>query len=135
MVKEQKIILDSSIWISYFIKDDVFHYEAERKVNFILRKKFTIVVPIIVVYEIVNVIFRKNYHSAVVKRVVDFLDRECVLVEFDFENLFEHMLDLANRLKLRTQDLTILAYCDRIKPIDFLSYDRDLQKAYNLLKK
>ncbi len=134
MTKEKNVILDSSVWISSFIKEDVFYYESLREVNRLLRKRVNVLVPTIVIYEIVNVMLRKKYSQKEVLELVKFILSECTIIDLDREVILPLMMKLARMANLRTQDLTILAYCVSLNLDGFYTNDIKLRRAYNNLK-
>lgn len=134
MTKEKNVILDSSVWISSFIKEDVFYYESLREVNRLLRKRVNVLVPTIVIYEIVNVMLRKKYSQKEVLELVKFILSECTIIDLDREVILPLMMKLAQMANLRTQDLTILAYCASLNLDGFYTNDIKLRRAYNKLR-
>lgn len=86
----------------------------------------------IVLYEVINVILRKTEDIAELDKIMELLKLrdEIVFIEILKDDLLEHLINLAQRFTLKTSDLIILSYCERIKPTIFLTYDKKLLEAY-----
>ena len=100
-----KLVLDSSVFISYLNADDVFYEISVQFIESLLKKKTTIIIPVIVFLEVSNVLLRKD-RNLTQNDVIDiFQQHKMVNIDLDFA---KKLLPLFKKFNLKTSDAIIL---------------------------
>ena len=131
----KKVIIDSSVWISSFIEEDILHYESKRKIAKYISKKVTIILPEIVIFEVLNILYKKKFPDHKIKYIHDYFltNKECKIVTIDFQILLQRLKQRKNRLNLKSLDCIIALYFDLLSVNFFESNDRKLLNQINKL--
>lgn len=131
----ETIILDSSVWISYFGKDCHLAL-AEQLLAQIESEKLKIMIPTIVYGEIINNLSRIDPTH----QLTNIAEMTLKKKNFRFINpnkkfWFNKIRQYAEIVQLKTMDLAILAIAFEFKADQLYSFDVRLQKAYYQLKR
>ena len=120
-----KLLIDSSVYIAFLKNSDVFHKES---VTFIEKlsedKNVSIVLPILVFLEIVNVLYKKLSSFDEKKLLSSYSKYE--KVDLNFESTTNFML-LFKKVHLKTSDAIITA-CAKMKDAILVTWDERLIK-------
>ncbi len=100
-----KLVLDSSVFISYLNEDDVFYKITIQFVESLLQKNTVIIIPVIVFLEVSNVLLRKDRNFAQEDIVDIFQQHKVVNIDLDFA---KKLLPLFKKINLKTSDAIIL---------------------------
>ena len=129
-------LLDSSIWISYYLQDS--HYpKSEEIIESLLKAPSTkIFLPTIVYIEVINTLLRAKVAKEKIQKIKKlFLNSQNIKIihapKFFWINKVEKY---ANLVTLKSSDLIILANVFEYKAALFYSFDRKLLREYQLLK-
>ena len=126
----QKFILDSSVWIAYFNKADLFYAEAKNIFANISKKEAIIIMPEIIFAETVNILKKhlgKNKTLEVIAKIkkIKFIKLAHGLSKFWFE-----FFPIYSEINLKSSDAIILAYAKFLHVDYCFTFDKKLQKAY-----
>lgn len=120
-----KLLIDSSVYIAFFKNNDVFH---KKSVAFIEKlsedKNVSIVLPILVFFEITNILYKNRIHFDEKKLRNSFNKYEKIDLNFKFAADF--ML-LFKKVNLRTSD-AIIASCAKMEDATLVTWDEKLIK-------
>lgn len=101
-----KIVLDSSVLVSFLNKDDIFYVDTSKFIKQLLRnKEIIIIMPIIIFLEVANVLgrkkrdFKEDYIFSIFQRY-EILDINL--------NFARNLLPLFRQIYLKTSDAIIL---------------------------
>ena len=130
------VLLDSSVWISYFSKQDVHVNSAVKIVENLIRKKMKIIIPCIVLVETLNVLKRKyrfgiDELNGVLHYLLEEIQSQVVWLKTQF--LKKGMTAIILKTDLKSSDLYILAVGKCFSVHGFYSFDHQLIFAYKLL--
>lgn len=130
------VILDSSVWIAFYLENDIFHYEAVRIVGKHEKRKFQIIIPVFVLIELITVLNRKGVEKDRIMDIIKYVQRtEKYMVYSITENdLIELALKHTSYTKLRTQDYIIYLNCVKLNATVFESFDTKLLKYFEKYK-
>lgn len=106
----KKVLLDSSVWLSSLLKEDVNHKKADKIFEKYLSHEYQIIVPQPVLVEIINIL-NKNYWT--LNSIRFFLrkltkSKNIILLNIINKNLFNSIFKILSSDYLRSQDLYIL---------------------------
>lgn len=119
------LILDSSVFISYLNKDDIFFDVTNQLVQHLLNKpKFIIVIPVIVFLEVANVLARKNRDF--IEDYVLSVFQKYQVVDIDI-NFARSLLPLFKQINLKTSDAIILG-TTILNNATLITWDEKFQK-------
>lgn len=131
----KKIIIDSTIWISYFLYRGK-NNPINEKVSALLEQDITILLPEIIYCEVKNNLrklgfqdqdfMKMKYFFKRKKKIKIYLGTKC----FWFRNVDFY----SKKVKLKTQDLIVLTHAFEDGAHDLLTSDKKLLDAYILLK-
>lgn len=120
-----KLLIDSSVYIAFFKDSDFFHKESVALIEKLSEdKKVSIVLPILVFLEILNVLYKKLGAFDEKKLLNSFNKYE--KVDLDFESAVDFML-LFKKVNLRTSD-AIIAACAKMEDATLVTWDEELVK-------
>ena len=128
------VILDSNIWISYHLIDDIFHFESKRLIHHYFALNYQIVIPRIVFYETCNVISQYANLPNIISQFLKLIQRNanCQILDLSNEEYVYFLQNFASKLKMKTLDFLIYCCYVKIKPIKFITYDK---KFLNIINK
>ncbi len=124
------ILLDSSVWISYFHTPDVHHSEAVEIVSKVLRDDNIIFIPEIIYVEVLNNIWRLTKDKQVVERCKTVFHHSTPFVELVFGDRnfwFSYVEEIMEKISLRSSDLIIAAHIKHNSIDRFESFDKELK--------
>jgi predicted nucleic acid-binding protein len=128
----KKILIDSSVWVSFFGKDRN-SQRASDIINTVLNERCKIIIPEVIYTEVLNCLTKIEAPKTAIAKSM-FAKRKFIKVRssrpFWFKKLENHM----TKIKLKTLDLIILGYTLENKIDKFYSFDKRLKKAYQKLK-
>ena len=132
----QKVIIDSSVWVSFFLKDTNFQ-RAYALLARIFRKKDgrKILVPSIIYLEVINTLRRSKRNNEEIEEFKNFFKtkKKFQLVKTD-EKIYVKAEEIGKRVQLKTLDLLILTTVFDLKINQFYTFDKKLRKAYIIIK-
>ena len=131
----QKVIIDSSVWVSYIAKDSN-HLKAKAILSRLLRKKDgrKILVPRIIYLEVINSLRRLKKSLQVIESFRSHLKLKKIILVKTNEKIYIKADKLSEKVRLKTLDLLILTTVLELKIDKFFSFDKKLRKAYHLIK-
>jgi len=132
----KSVIFDSNIWISFFLKTDIFHYEAIRIIEKFEKRKYKIYIPSIVLFEIITVLTKKGIDINQTKKIINHIQstNKYDIYSIDREELLELALKHACQIKLKSLDYLIFLHYVKLNPRNFITFDANLLKYINLYK-
>ncbi len=119
------VILDTNIWVAFFLRDDAFHYEAIRTVGKLIKQKYKILLQSPVAYETINILANRRFHLPDILKFI----KEFLVIEISFAELLSTVTSYMGKVKLKSQDFIIFLYCAKITPDLFITFDKNLQSA------
>jgi predicted nucleic acid-binding protein len=129
-MKKKVVLLDSSVWVSFILKNDVNHNIANNILCDFMKTSI-ILMPNIVFYEVVTVLMKLN--KAIL--IKEFLDFDLKVVNLNHDVFLKYAMDLGGRICSKTHDFLILVYCLDYNVDVFITFDKKQEKNYHLLKK
>lgn len=130
---KKTVILDSSVWISYFTEEEIFHYQSVKLVHQLFKKQRLIFMPEIIYFEILNVLLRSGYSTSQIENIKKLLLDKCHLIKSNFEEISKMIEKIGKKANLKTQDLIILIHCVTLPIIEFYCHDQKLLNTYSKL--
>jgi predicted nucleic acid-binding protein len=122
-----KVVLDSSVWVAFFLEDDFFHQRARAEIKNILTLRDQILVTRTTCVEVMNVLIRNNSNSE------DLLWQINVLKKYLHKNdckFVEIAIKWLKVITLKTPDLLILIENELARSEKFITYDIKQANAY-----
>lgn len=131
----EKILLDSSVWVSLFARDVNYQKAMDIMVD-LLSLKIIIVVPIVVYIEVINTLKRLKFDKKYLKSVMeDFCKNKDIEIVYPNKQFWHKKVRIdTDRIQLKTLDLLILSFALESRVDRFYSFDRRLAKAYLIMK-
>ena len=114
----EKIVIDSSVFISALGNPDIFTKESKSFFIQIAKQNIPVILPTIVVAETLVKIYR--YKRRIKKISESFFDMELVSLDLDF---LKQLSSLIKEPKLKTSDL-IIAVCAKLASAVLISWDK-----------
>ncbi len=127
----KKVLLDSSIWLSSILKEDVNHKKADKIFEKYLSHEYQIIVPQPVLVEVINVLYRKNgsFHNINGFLRETFKNENIIMSTINNYYMTKSIAEILKIGNIRSQDLYILIYCKYLKIDIFETFDKK-QKDY-----
>ena len=134
----QKVIIDSSVWLSNLAEDSKSHIARK-----LLKRLFggkdgrKILVPRIIYLEVVNNLRRlksSDLEIAEFKNIFKSKSKNKIQLVKTDEKIYIKAEQLGLKVQLKTLDLLILTTVDELKINRFYTFDKKLRKAYYLIK-
>lgn len=129
-----RILLDSSVWISFLTVEDLKHHEAEEIFKKHFRVSNTILVPDLILAEILNVMYRikpdYSYQSELTQHLKD-LEPIVQLVAGGEKFWFEFVPRNLFRFKLKTSDALICCYAEFLKVDLFSTFNKKVEHSFS----
>ncbi|MFA5828964.1 MAG: type II toxin-antitoxin system VapC family toxin [Candidatus Gracilibacteria bacterium] len=128
-------LLDSSVWISSFIKD-VHEQKVKSIFDKLMMENAKIILPKIVYAEIMNNLIRVDHTCKLSRKAKENLLNNVKISVIDFKAEFWHkkIEYYAKSVRLKTMDLLILASAFEFNVNEFYTFDVKLMNAFNILK-
>lgn len=130
---KKNVIFDSNIWIAYHLEDDIFHFEAKRIISRYFSRNYQIVIPTIVIYETCNVIAQYSNSPNIIRSFLKLIDhtKSCKIIDLTTPELIFFLEKYSAKLNLKTLDFLIFCYYAKVKPNQFITYDKKLLNITN----
>lgn len=128
-------MLDSSVWISLFVRD-MHKEQADQIFKKLMKRNVIILVPMIIYAEVMNNIIKLNQPSfeKEVKMIFNNTDN-IMLLDYDYKFWHEHVLECARHAKLRALDLLIITSALLFKVDELYTFDIKMETEYNKIIK
>lgn len=129
----EAVVLDSSVWISYFTQD-IYVKRAQKIVDGFLMKNQLVFIPVIIYAEVINNLFKidkTGFFADEAKSI--FNGPNFKLINLDDKFWYETIEKYSQLVRLKTLDLTILAFCFEFGIKKLYSFDEKLNVAYRFL--
>ncbi|MCL4418398.1 MAG: type II toxin-antitoxin system VapC family toxin [Actinobacteria bacterium] len=123
-IKMHSLLLDSSVYISYFNERDIFHRDTAEFIHSVASPDTTFIVPITVPLEVGNILYKTVEKFKYEDLILFFKDHD--IVNLDLE-LASELLKLFKNFNLKTSDAIILAIAE-LADAALITWDKKLQK-------
>ena len=135
-MRNHTVIFDSSLWIALYLENDIFHYEAMRIMGGYEKRKYRIIVPLLVLIELITVLTRKGVDILKIRKICKYIKatEAYMILSIPDDDLIELALNNAGQISLKTQDYIIFLHYVKLKPAKFESFDTKLLKFTNFYK-
>ena len=133
-----RILLDSSVWLSFFTDEDAKHSEAERIVLRAFRSSNNIFIPDLIFAEIINVSSRLKSDPGYVDRLIrnlSSLEPIATIVVGGEAFWREYVPYNISRFKLKTSDSIICCYATYLDVNELHTFDKKLAKAWSSISR
>ena len=102
----------------------------------LLHLKVTIIVPIVVFVELLNVLKRLKFDKRYLQSVRDdFCNNKDIMITYPDKNFWHEKIRLdTDKIQVKTLDLLILSFALESKVDQFYSFDGRLERAYTIMK-
>jgi len=132
----EKVMLDSSVWISLFVQD-IFTRKAEKIYAYVRDNGDLILVPNVVYAEVINNINKADKTGFLLAQVKNIFheDKKVRLISGDDGFWYSRFEEYTKKVRLKTIDLLIIAFLFEFEATKFYSFDKRLNKCYKFLKK
>lgn len=129
-------MFDSNVWIAFYMKTDLFHYEAIRLMGNYSKRKYQILIPLVVLVELITVLTKKGVDINRTKTIVSYIQstNKHLIYSIEKEELPELALQHACQIKLKSLDYIIFLHYVKLNPAYFESFDTKLLKSINKFK-
>ncbi len=125
------VLLDSSVRISYFHREDVHHSKAVDIVEDCIENQVVVLLPDIIFAEVTNVLLRLDPSGVFLQEFRNYairFERLTAFVSGSHEFWMKTMEEMARKIRLKTLDLIIIAYAHHFRVEKFHSFDKQQQK-------
>jgi len=130
------VLLDTGVWFGYFVKNDVFHYDANLLVKELISGKNKILMPEVERFELLNALTHELLNHEKVQKIRDDLRSLSPSLEIRYgdTDFWDDVLP-ANlpRMFLKPLDFIIASYALHWKVDGFYSFDQKLNDAVRRL--
>lgn len=130
-------ILDTGVWVAFFLKEDEFHAEADQLISRLLATQTTIVVPEILRAEVLNVVLRESLDKNRLQSVNEQFWSLAPAAQFrygDAKFWNDFVPEQLSRLFLKTMDFLVACYTLYWEVDAFCSFDEKLNQAMRRIK-
>lgn len=129
-IKNKYFTLDSSVIVSYILKDELNSSKAEEILNNIAQRNYKIIVPLTVLVEIVSAVKRRTGSSELSSKI---LEKFCqapnfLFVEITLQNIIKAS-QIAIKYGLRGMDSVIVQISEEYKT-ELITFDREIEEKY-----
>ena len=131
------VLLDTGVWFGYFVRDDVFHHDADKLVSKLIASEHKILLPEIERFELLNALTHELLDHERVRQISDELRKmtpSIELVHGDSEFWNEVLPSNLPRLFLKPMDFIIASYALYLEVEEFYSFDERLNRAVRRLQ-
>lgn len=130
---QQTVLIDSNIWISHYLNNDAFHLTSQKKIGHYFSRNFQIILPVPVIYEIITVLGKYLPKDEVIKLINAInKSKNIQIVELNYDQIYLQLIKYLGKVRLRSLDYVIFAYCAKFRPDKFESNDIKFKKTANL---
>jgi predicted nucleic acid-binding protein len=127
--KQQTVILDSSVWISYLLQTDI-NYSVANKIVYDHYQKSIILVPAIVFCEVISVLIKLEKFEL----AKYFSKLDLSITTLSKQDFLDVIFNYKTRFKTKTQDTLILIHCIKYNVDCFETFDLKQRTIYNNLR-
>ena len=125
-------VIDASVWIAWFKKDDKFLEQAEQIIQSVLSNKERVCLPAIAFTEVAGVIKRISKDSNVARRAVLFMKDTEPEVFADFGELEPISTEIAINHSIKGADACYLAVA-KITKSNLYTFDNQQKEAFDTM--
>lgn len=121
-----RLLLDSSIFISFFNDEDILHNETTKLIKTLLEEKeLVIIIPVLIFLEVANTITKKTgkFNERQLFKIFGFYET----IDLDLE-FASSLIPMFKELNLKTSD-AIIAATAKLTASWLITWDQKLQKA------
>lgn len=131
MLKD-RLLLDSSVIISYLIETEIYSNLAKNIWEFVIQNEIRIILPYTILIEIVSAISRRTQNSSLVKEVENsLLNLQLIpFVELN-KNRTAKVCSSARKYGLRGMDVIIVQVSEEFKA-QLITFDKEIINKLNL---
>ncbi len=132
----KKVMLDSSVWLSYILKDSNFA-KAKRLLKKIITYEQSLIVPDLVLAEIINTLNKKQYSVDFIFKVINQIKaiKNIKMIKFDLSQISSEILEKTRLSNLKSLDFLIICYALVYQVRLFYTYDIKQHHAYEKISK
>ncbi len=126
-----RVLLDSSVWVSFFTKEDVNHKLAVGILREIFSVQNTIIIPNLVLCETLNVSYRIKpdpVYYATLRTKIKKLEPIVTVVAAGKDFWLEFAPSEMPNVNLKTSDAIVYSYVKFFHIEEFRSFDKQLEK-------
>lgn len=129
-------MLDSSVWLSYILKDSNFA-KAKRLLKKIITYEQSLIVPDLVLAEIINTLNKKQYSVDFIFKVINQIKaiKNIKMIKFDLSQISSEILEKTRLSNLKSLDFLIICYALVYQVRLFYTYDIKQHHAYEKISK
>lgn len=130
---KKRVLLDSSVWVSFFGKDTNTE-EAKKIVSKLDQNRTNIVIPTIIYLEVMNNLVKIDRTGTFLKEARAFFRRGNIFIINPSKEFWcKRTESYFKKIRLKTMDLAILAFCFEKNINRLYTFDVKLAQAYKYL--
>lgn len=129
-IKNKSYTLDSSVIVSYILKDELNSLQAEKIFNSISENESQVIIPLSVLVEIVSAIKRRTGSSELAEQILKnfFNAPGFMFVEINIKTTIEAS-QIAIKYGLRGMDSLVVQISEEYKT-ELITFDREIEEKY-----
>ena len=129
-IKNKSYTLDSSVIVSYILKDESNSHQAEELLNNIAENDSKIIIPTTVLVEIVSAVKRRTGSSKLAERILDDFSNApgFIYIEINLQNVIKAS-QIAIKYGLRGMDSLIVQISEEYKT-ELITFDLEIEEKY-----
>lgn len=129
-IKNKSYTLDSSVIVSYILKDESNSYQAKELLNNIAENESKIIIPTTVLVEIVSAVKRRTGSSELAERILEHFSNApgFIYIEINLQNVIKSS-QIAVKYGLRGMDSLIVQISEEYKT-ELITFDLEIQEKY-----
>ena len=129
-IKNKSYTLDSSVIVSYILKDESNSRQAEELLNNIAENDSKIIIPTTVLVEIVSAVKRRTGSFELAERILDHFSNApgFIYIEINLQNVIKAS-QIAVNYSLRGMDSLIVQISEEYKT-ELITFDLEIQEKY-----
>ncbi len=129
-IKNKSYTLDSSVIVSYILKDESNSYQAKELLNNIAENESKIIIPTTVLVEIVSAVKRRTGSSELAERILEHFSNApgFIYIEINLQNVIKAS-QIAVKYGLRGMDSLIVQISEEYKT-ELITFDLEIQEKY-----
>lgn len=135
--KTKVVILDSNVWIAFFLTTDIFHYEAVRIIGNYEKRKYHFLIPAIILLELITVLTKNGLDINNTRKIITDIQStdNYEIYSIEHQELVELALQNSTKNSLKSLDYAIFLHYVKMKIAKFESFDLKLLKSIHLYQK
>lgn len=129
-IKNKSYTLDSSVIVSYILKDELNSLQAEKIFNSISENESQVIIPLSVLVEIVSAIKRRTGSSELAEQILKNFSNApgFMFVEINIKTTIEAS-QIAIKYGLRGMDSLVVQISEEYKT-ELITFDREIEEKY-----